>query len=108
MRRRIKMKITRVQQQTIRLPAAAVRARCPVCEREVETLSAAQAIEVLETDQRGLNCLLAAGQLHAMPTLSGSLRICQASLFAPDAADEGRASVNKLTCSKALRIRKGV
>jgi hypothetical protein len=82
MKRRVKLKITKVQQQTVSVPVLTVRARCPICGREVETLGKAQAAEVLEVNERTLDHLLTAGQVHAIQTVSGSLRICQDSLFA--------------------------
>ncbi len=54
---------------------------CPMCGREVETLAPSQAAAVLEVSQPALSVLLAAGLIHAMPTVSGSLRICRDSLF---------------------------
>ena len=56
-------------------------APCPVCCREVETLTRSQAAEVLEIDQLILDGLLATGQLHAIPTVGGNIRVCRTSLF---------------------------
>ena len=81
MKRRLKMKITTLRQQTIRIPASVVRTHCLICEREVETLAAAHAAEVLEVDADTLSQLIDAGQVHAIETVSGSLRVCQDSLF---------------------------
>jgi hypothetical protein len=57
------------------------RARCPVCGREVETLSAAQAATVLEVDAQALAQFAADRRIHAIPTISGSLLVCRDSLF---------------------------
>ena len=45
-------------------------------------LTRAQAAGVLEIDARALNQLVAEGQIHAMLTVTGSLRVCKDSLFA--------------------------
>jgi hypothetical protein len=82
MKRRIKLKITKIQQQTTRLAAGILRARCPVCAREVETLAVAHAYEVLAIDAETFNGLVAAGQVHVIETVSGSLWVCKDSLFA--------------------------
>jgi hypothetical protein len=58
-----------------------VRAHCPACGREVETLTEGEAAGVLEIDPAALAGLIAAGLVHAIPTVSGSLRVCQVSLF---------------------------
>lgn len=87
-----RMKITKVQRQSVRLPAPGtlrqtgvqpplVCAHCPVCEQEVETLTKAQAKEVLEIDNQTLNQFIAAGRVHVMRTVSGNFRICKDSLF---------------------------
>lgn len=56
-------------------------APCPVCRREVETLAQAQAAEVLEISPPMLDGLLVTGRVHAIPMVSGSVRICRNSLF---------------------------
>lgn len=76
-----KMKITKVQRQSVRLQPSVVRAHCPVCEREVETLTKTQAVEVLEVNEPTLNRFIAAGQVHAIRTVSGNFRVCKDSLF---------------------------
>lgn len=75
------LKITVTRSRLLRLSVIPLRAYCPVCVREVEVLGAAQAAAVLDTDFASFNCLLAAGRLHAIATLSGSLCICKDSLF---------------------------
>jgi hypothetical protein len=75
------LKITANKRRLVRYRQLAVRAVCPVCAREVETLSAAQAAEVLEVAAPQLDQLIAEGLVHAIATVSGSLRICQDSLF---------------------------
>lgn len=74
-------KITITTTRILRYQAPAVRAVCPVCAREVVTLDAAQAAAVLEVSQPQFQQLLAAATVHAITTVSGSLRICQDSLF---------------------------
>lgn len=72
------VKITTTHRRSLRL---AIRAHCRGCGREVETLTAAQAAEVLEVDDQTLRSLLAAGRIHVLSTVSGSLLICKDSLF---------------------------
>ena len=77
--RRITLTVTR--RRTLRLNLSPSRAHCPDCAREVETLSAHEAAAVLGVDEAAFDSLLAAGQVHVLQAVSGSLRICQASLF---------------------------
>ena len=76
-----KVKITAIRRRILRYQPPAIPALCPVCAREVETLSTGEAAAVLEVDDRTLDRLLAARQIHALRTVSGSLRICRDSLF---------------------------
>ena len=76
---RIKIVVTR--RRIVRWRTAELRARCPVCAREVETLACAQAAEVLEIDGEALANLIAAGRVHAIDLVSGGWRICRDSLF---------------------------
>ncbi|HZS06076.1 MAG TPA: hypothetical protein VFD58_14650 [Blastocatellia bacterium] len=80
MKRTRKVTITTTRRRTLRVQPA-IRARCPVCQHEVETLATAHAAEVLEIDAETLNRLVAAGRVHAIETVSGSFRVCQESLF---------------------------
>lgn len=79
--RRVRVTIT--QRRTRRFQTAIIRAWCPACGREVETLTTALAAEVLETGIEELARLKAAGLLHELPTISGGSRICRDSLFVP-------------------------
>ncbi|MBI3423585.1 MAG: hypothetical protein HY011_11660 [Acidobacteria bacterium] len=79
--RRLTMTVTR--RHLMRVPYLRVRANCPVCGREVDTLDAAQATAVLELTPLEFQRLLTDATIHALPTVSGSLRICQDSLFQP-------------------------
>jgi ribosomal protein S20 len=76
-----RLKITATRRRLTRYRQPAFRAFCPVCAREVETLSAAQAAEVLEVAAPQLDQLIAEGLVHAMATVSGSLWVCKNSLF---------------------------
>ena len=76
-----RLKITTTKRCLERYQPPAVRAYCPVCEREVETLNTAQAAEVLEVAAPQLDQFIAEGLVHAIATVSGSLRICQNSLY---------------------------
>lgn len=77
--RRLTLTVTR--RRTLRVQFLPVRARCPVCACVVDTLDAAQAAAVLEVTPPQFQLLLADATVHALPTVSGSLRICQDSLF---------------------------
>jgi len=55
---------------------------CLACEREVELLTKAQAAELLDVGAPVLDLFISAGQVHAIKTISGNLRICKDSLFA--------------------------
>lgn len=80
MKKRLKMKITTVRQQTIASAVEALRLACPVCEREVEMLTSAQAISILGVDHQTLGHLVDAGQVHSVQTVSGNIRVCKDSL----------------------------
>ncbi len=79
-RRIAKFKITR--RRTIELRGIRLRARCPVCESEVETLTTAQAAGALEVDRLTLDRLIADGCIHGIQTVIGNFRVCKNSLFA--------------------------
>ena len=80
-KRTVKLKITSTSRKTMTVLGQRLSARCPLCEREVEILSGAQAAGVLEVDCQTFDHLLAGGQIHAIPTVSGSIRVCKDSLF---------------------------
>ncbi len=80
MHRKKTLTITTMRRRSVRLPGGLM-ARCPVCERVRETISRAQAGEVLEVDESALERLIAEGRVHAIGTVSGSFRICKDSLF---------------------------
>ncbi|MGE0127766.1 MAG: hypothetical protein AB7U82_06785 [Blastocatellales bacterium] len=73
--------ITATRRRTLRFHVTGLRALCPVCAREVETLGCAQAAEVLEVDGEILDGLIAAGRVHTLRMVSGNLRVCRDSLF---------------------------
>ena len=73
-----RLKITVTQHRVLR--SAPVRAVCPVCAREVETLPA-QAAKVMEIDGQALTGLLDAGPMHVIALANGGWRICRDSLF---------------------------
>jgi hypothetical protein len=81
MKQRLRVKVTRIQRQRTSVPALTRLAPCEVCRREVETLTTLQAAEILEVEDQVLNAFIYAGQVHAIETVSGSLRICKDSLF---------------------------
>ena len=81
MEQKIKVRITAVRRRMVRVAATAPRAHCAACGREVETLTRSQASEILEVGDQELGEFIAAGYVHAIPTVSGSLRVCKDSLF---------------------------
>ena len=80
MKERLRMKITTVRRQTL-VQAAALVLPCAVCNREVETVTAAEALRILGVDPDGLGRLSAAGEIHAIRTASGNTWVCKDSLF---------------------------
>lgn len=81
MEHKAKIRITAVRRRTIRVAVGELRAQCAACGCEVEALTRSQASEILEVGDQELGAYLAAGRVHAIPTVSGSLRVCKASLF---------------------------
>jgi hypothetical protein len=81
MKRKRTVKITTTRRRRLNLDQTVIRVHCRVCGREVETLTAAQAVEVLEVDAQRLGRLIVEGRVHAIESVSGSLRICKDSLF---------------------------
>lgn len=81
MKRRLKMKITQVREQTSSEPTAVIQASCPVCVREVELLTIAQATAILKVEAHTLSRLIAEGRVHAIATVSGAFGVCKESLF---------------------------
>lgn len=76
-----RLKITTIRRRLVRVRVMALRARCPVCQREVDTLTPLQTAEVLAVSQPALDGLIANGLIHTMRTVSGSLLICKDSLL---------------------------
>ncbi len=66
-----------MRRQTLRTFASASQAQCRICGREVETLSEAEAMQVLEVSEEVLRARIAAGQIHAVLTANGALGICK-------------------------------
>jgi len=77
-----KIRITAIRRRILRYQPPAIRALCPICAREVETLAQSQAADVLEVGRQILDDLIAAGLIHAIRTVNGNLRVCKDSLFA--------------------------
>lgn len=76
-----RLKITTVRRRLVRVRLMALRARCPVCQREVDTLTPIQTAEVLAVGKQALDELIVRGLIHTMRTVSGSLLICKDSLL---------------------------
>lgn len=80
MQRTIKLKITTTRKRAINLARSALCAFCEDCNREVQTLTRAEATQFLEISEQLLAELIAASKVHVIRTVSGSLRVCQDSL----------------------------
>ncbi len=77
MKRKLTVTITQSRRQVTTLPASTTtRQRCPVCEREVATLSPAQAAELLTIAGRSLEDLMASSSAHEIQTAGDDLRVC--------------------------------
>ncbi len=74
-----RLKIT--TRRVVRGRVMALCARCPVCQREVDTLTPIQTAEVLAVGAPALDGLIACGLVHAIRTVSGSLLMCKDSLL---------------------------
>jgi hypothetical protein len=81
MKKRLKVRITTVREQTIKMPEAVVNARCQTCDREVEMLTQAHAGAILQVSTEALDQLIAIGRVHTLETISGRLLICKESLL---------------------------
>jgi hypothetical protein len=57
------------------------RVPCPVCRRDVEAVTPAEACRLLRTDTRRLQELVCLGFVHAIATASGAVWICKESVF---------------------------
>lgn len=92
------MTITTIRQQMAREPESPLRARCSACKREVETLTTTQAAIALEVSERTLTGLVAQGHVHAIPTVSGGVRVCKDSLFVsePSSAEGTKEVIKRL------------
>jgi hypothetical protein len=82
MRRRRKVTITKVRRQTVRVTTTALAVWCPFCQREVGTLSEADAAVMLQIAGRMLYGPVASGQIHLIEAGDGSPRVCRDSLLA--------------------------
>jgi hypothetical protein len=82
-KRRVNLKIISASRETIRFAGQSLTAHCAACDREVEAISAYDAIRILRVDEAALGRLIAAGRVHAIATVSGQKWICRNSLFAP-------------------------
>jgi len=81
MKRKLKLTVTKIRRQTTAEKIINLRAFCPICGFETEGLSLAESAFFLEIEDRMLEGLIAVGEVHAIQTASGSLRVCKNSLF---------------------------
>jgi len=80
MKRKVTVTFTKIRRQTALAPTDVLRAHCSVCEREVETISQAQAVELLKLAGQSLEALLAGRRVHIVEVLGDELRVCKDSL----------------------------
>ena len=80
-KRKVKIRITSSRRQVVRFDGHNLRTFCRACGREVETLTRSLADEILEIEDAELSEFIASGRVHAIETVSGSLRVCKDSLF---------------------------
>ena len=80
-RRRLKAVITKIRRRTVTMPAKTLRARCAICDREVEIFNVADAASILEVEEPSLKALILTGRIHAVQTVNDHLWICKDSLF---------------------------
>jgi len=66
----------------VRAETTTFRARCQVCNREVEMLPADRVRAVLFINEGAFERLIDDGVLHSILTVSGSLWVCKESLIA--------------------------
>ena len=81
MKRKLRLKIQKVRRQSITVAGEMFATYCANCGQEVEMLSRAQAVQILEVEEEALNVLISGNVVHAIETVSGSQRICKNSLF---------------------------
>lgn len=82
MRRRIRVTVTKIRRLSFAPQSQPPHGPCLTCAREVELLSMRQAAETLEVGLTALGALISEGHVHAVETVSGSVRVCKDSLFA--------------------------
>jgi len=80
-KRKVKIRITTASRQIFRLGGQSLRAFCAACGREVELVTRGQASAILEIVDVELIEFIAAGRVHTIRTVSGSIRVCKDSLF---------------------------
>ena len=76
------LRITTIRRACLHPDAYTFRARCPACNCEVEMFPADRARTILAVDEGDFARLLAAGIVHSILTVSGSLWVCKESLIA--------------------------
>lgn len=81
MAHKVTVKVTHIRQRIIQWREPAKRQHCRLCQREVEMLTIAEAVQVLQVDQQTLACLIGDGSIHTIESVSGNLWVCKDSLF---------------------------
>jgi len=71
MKRKRTVTITKVRRQTMTLTRTRVPAWCPFCKREVETVSKADATDVLRLAGRIFDSAVTSGRIHLIEVGSG-------------------------------------
>lgn len=81
MKRKLKITVTKIHRQATTVKPTFFRARCPICDREVEMLTCAESAKILGVENRMLEALIASGVVHTTETVSGNVGVCKESLF---------------------------
>lgn len=79
-KRKLKVKVSAVREQTVEVASVLVRARCPACGCQVDVVTPAQAAQFLEVGDSFLQRLIADGKVHAVETAGGTILLCKESL----------------------------
>lgn len=80
MKRKRKVTITKVRRQTMTVATERLPLWCKFCNREVETVSKAEATVLLQVVGRLLDGSVTSGRIHLIEAGSGSPRVCSDSL----------------------------
>ena len=82
MAHKVTLRFTRIRQRVVQSHEESARRHyCQACQRDVEMLTSAEALRVLEIDDQMLLGLIGGGNIHAIESVSGNRWVCKESLF---------------------------